>query len=199
MDISILKQHLGEELYGQVSARLEAVEGLSVINLSDGSWVPKARFEEERGKVKSLSQSNATLTHDLEEARKESGGLIPLKEQLTKLQSDLTERDNRIATMQRSGKVLESIRAAKARNPETVLRLIDMSKISEDKDGKLTGVEEQLEALKTSDPYFFQAASDGRGGFGGGRNPNIGSSTAEHSGAMNYSEVNAAIRAAAGR
>lgn len=197
MDITILKQHLGDELFAQVNEKLGSVDGLTIINTGDGSWIPKTRFEGEREKVKALNASIASLTTELDEAKKASGTIHALNQQIEQLKNDVAERDGRITTMQRSGKMLEKIRAAKARNPETVLRLIDMNKISEDKDGNLTGFDEQVESLQKSDPYFFQADNGGRGGFGGGKDPNAGGNGGN--GAPSNADVNASIRAAAGR
>lgn len=197
MDITILKQHLGDELFAQVNEKLGSVDGLTIINTGDGSWIPKTRFEGEREKVKALNANIASLTTELDEAKKASGSIPALNQQIEQLKNDVAERDGRITTMQRSGKMLEKLRAAKARNPETVLRLIDMNKISEDKDGNLTGFDEQVASLQKSDPYFFQADKGGRGGFGGGKDPNAGGNGGN--GAPNNADVNASIRAAAGR
>lgn len=197
MDITILKNHLGDELFAQVSEKLGNVDGLSIINTGDGSWIPKQRFEGEREKVKALNANIASLTNELDEAKKASGSVASLNQQIEQLKNDVAERDGRITTMQRSGKMLEKLRTAKARNPETVLRLLDMNKVGEDKDGNLTGVDEQIESLKTSDPYFFEADNGGRGGFSGGKDPNAGGNNG--GGTPSNADVNASIRAAAGR
>lgn len=196
MDITILKQHLGDELFAQVTEKLGSVEGLTIISTGDGSWIPKARFQNELDKVKALNANIASLTTELDEAKKASGSIPSLNQQIEQLKNDVAERDGRITTMQRTGKMLEKIRTANARNPETVLRLIDMKKIGEDKDGNLTGFDEQLTSLKESDTYLFTADNGGKGGFGGGKDPNGGSNGG---GASSNADVNASIRAAAGR
>ena len=43
------------------------------------------------------------------------------------------------------------------------MRMIDIDKVQE-KDGKVTGLEEQLKALKASDPYLFTDIPAPRGG-----------------------------------
>lgn len=43
----------------------------------------------------------------------------------------------------------------KARNPRAVRALLDLERIELGEDGKLTGLSEQLEVLKVSDPYQF--------------------------------------------
>ncbi len=69
MDISTLKDHLSEELYGQVEAALREVDGLTIIPTNDGTWLPKARLDEEISKQKGLKSTIATLNQQLAEAR----------------------------------------------------------------------------------------------------------------------------------
>lgn len=52
----------------------------------------------------------------------------------------------------------ELVKAA-ARDTEVVLPLIDLSKVGIDKDGKLTGVSDQIAALKESKSYLFKDSS----------------------------------------
>lgn len=107
MDITILKQHLGDELFAQVSEKLGSVDGLTIISTGDGSWIPKARFQNELDKVKALNANIASLTTELDEAKKASGSIPSLNQQIEQLKNDVAERDGRITTMQRTGKMLE--------------------------------------------------------------------------------------------
>lgn len=59
---------------------------------------------------------------------------------------------------------LDALRNANAVDPDLVFTLIDKSKLKLDDSGKLTGMDEQIEALKTSKPNLFPASSDGKGG-----------------------------------
>ena len=58
---------------------------------------------------------------------------------------------------------LDALRNANAVDPDLVFTLIDKSKLKLDDSGKLTGMTEQIEALKTSKPNLFPVAS-GAGG-----------------------------------
>lgn len=58
---------------------------------------------------------------------------------------------------------LDALRNANAVDPDLVFTLIDKSKLKLDDSGKLTGMEEQIEALKTSKPNLFPT-DDGEGG-----------------------------------
>lgn len=56
---------------------------------------------------------------------------------------------------------LEMLRDANAVDPELLFTLIDKSKLAMDDSGKLTGMEEQINALKTSKPNLFPAGDKG--------------------------------------
>ena len=57
------------------------------------------------------------------------------------------ESDRVIAEMRRTNGIREKLHSAQAKDVEMVMKLMDLSKIAEDKDGNLTGVDEQIKAL----------------------------------------------------
>ena len=192
MDISFLKPYLGE-LYAQVETALKDVEGLSVIRTDDGSWVPKSRMDEEQGKLKDSRSAITTLTRQLEEAKKAGESVATLQATIDTLKQQLAERDTTITGMKRSGKIQEALRKAKARDAAVVERLLDISKIGEDDKGNLTGLEDQVKALRASSAYLFEDESGRRAGFSGGKNPDSSGGSAHGN-----DDVNAAIRSAFG-
>ena len=193
MDITMLKTHLGDELYAQVEERLGALDGFQVIATNDGSWLPKSRLDAEIERRKGLQATINTLTHDLNEAKQQAADSATLQQQVEQLTRDVADRDGTITGLRRSGKIREALAKANAKDASVVERLLDASKIGEDDNGNLTGVEDQIKALKESSAYLFQE-SNTRGGFSGSRNP-IPSGSEKTSG---NADVNAAIRAAAG-
>lgn len=196
MDISSLKPHLGDDLFAQVEEKLKGVEGLSVIHTNDGSWVPKSRLDEELTKIKDQKTTISTLTKQLEEAKKAGDGAATLQATIDTLTQQVKDRDATITGMQRSGKIREALTKAKARDAAVVERLLDSSKIGEDDKGNLTGLDDQVKALKEKSAYLFEEEGGRRGGFGGGKDPDTGGGKGGVSG---NADVNAAIRAAAGR
>lgn len=193
MDISSLKAHLGDELFAQVEEKLKPVEGLQVIATNDGSWLPKTRLDEELTKLRDSRTTISTLTKQLEEAKKAGESVTTLQATIDSLKQQVSDRDATITGMKRSGKIQEILRKAKARDVGVVERLLDASKIAEDDKGNLTGIDDQVKALKESTPYLFEEEKGGKAGFGGGKDPEAGS-RAPHG----NSDINAAIRAAAG-
>ena len=50
MDYEYLKETLGEELYGQFTEKMQG-SGIELVNARDGSYIPKAKFDEEVTKL----------------------------------------------------------------------------------------------------------------------------------------------------
>ena len=90
------------------------------------------------------------------------------KSQLTTDKAQLTlDLDKKVAEIQKTHAIENGVRDAKAKNIKSVMALLDVEKITY-KDGKLTGLDEQLEPLKTGEDTSFL--------FGGGAqfNPPVG-------------------------
>lgn len=196
MDVTSLKTHLGDELFAQVEPKLKGVEGLTIVTTNDGSWVPKSRLDEELGKIKDHKTTISTLTKQLEEAKKAGDSATTLQATVDSLTQQLKDRDATITGMKRSGKIRDVLTKAKAKDPALVEQLLDASKIGEDDKGNLTGVDDQVKALKERSAYLFDEEGGRRAGFGGGKDPASGGGS---SGTNSNSDVNAAIRAAFGR
>lgn len=197
MDVSTLKAHLGDDLFSQVEEKLKDVDGLAVIPTNDGSWLPKTRLDEEIGKQKTLKSTIATLTQQLSEAKKAGEGAATLQATIDSLTQQVKDRDATITGMKRSGKIREALTKAKARDAAVVEKLLDASKIGEDDNGNLTGLDDQVKALKASSAYLFEEEKGGRAGFGGGKDPSAGGGNGGNN--AGNGEINALIRAAAGR
>lgn len=189
MSYEFLRPVLGDELYAQVDEKLSGSE-LNIINLSDGSYIPKAKFDDERKKNKTLNESIADLTKQLGEAQDQINSAASLQTQVDKLTKDLADKDAAMASTTKQYRIKDELRGMKAKNVDVIMPLLNLDKIT-DKDGKLAGLSEQVDALKQSDAYLFEIAGN-RGGFGGSQD--IGGSNETPNAAMN-----AAIRSASGR
>lgn len=73
----------------------------------------------------------------------------------SELQAKLDENEKNQKEASFNQLLIDNLKSAKVLKPETLSRLIDKSKIVVE-DGKIkSGLNEQLEEFKTSDPYFF--------------------------------------------
>ena len=227
-----LKPVLGEELFTQFTEKMANANGITLVNVSDGSYVPKAKFDTEiaakkqySGQVAELSKQQATLeqqikeltekldaaqaeganakalqekvdelTADLEAKKKALNETKPLSKQVAELTAAVADRDKAIEFMGKSNRVSNLLRKSGARNPEVLMRMIDMDKVGE-ADGAITGLEEQVEALKLSDPYLFAGEPSPKGGVNdGGTNTRPKASTDNEN-----QNINDELRRAAGR
>lgn len=161
--MEFLKDILGEELYGQVSEKLEGVEGVRIVNGADGSFVPKDVLDRERETVKTYKKQLGELKGTLSALQAENATFDDVKGQLNSLQQTLAAKDAEMAKQRLQYGVRDAVRDAKARNIDVVSRMIDMSKVAET-DGGIVGLSEQLESLRKSDAYLFEDAPKPTGG-----------------------------------
>ena len=127
MSIDFLKPVLGDELFTQVSDKLSGATGITLANIADGSYVPKAKFDDERTKAKNLTTQVNDLTQQLADAQKNAGDVDALNQQITKLTQDVTDRDNKLASLSTDYDIKDALRAAKARDVDIVFGLLDRS------------------------------------------------------------------------
>lgn len=118
------------------------------------------------GDVEALKQENTTLKDqlstrdkDMKALKKQVGDNEDLAKQVTDLQAkydndtkDLTAQLNRTKL---NGALATALTGANARNPKTVEALLDMDKLQLNDDGKLTGLDDQLTAIKKDNAYLF--------------------------------------------
>ena len=195
MSIDFLKPVLGDDLFAQVSEKLNNATGITLANIADGSYVPKQKFDEKRTEAKNLTTQVSDLTAKLEAAQKNAGDVDALNQQIAKLTQDVAERDTKLSTLSTDYDIKDALRTAKARDVDIVFGLLDRNKITSE-NGKLNGVDEQIKALRESKGFLFDSDEKpaDRGGFGG-KQDIIGNGGEEGSNAA----INNAIRAMTGR
>lgn len=96
------------------------------------------------------------LTADLAAAQKATGDADAIKKQLAEVQAAL-------ANTQKAQKVRDALAEYKPHDAETILRLIDLDKVSFG-DAGIAGLKEQMEPLKASKKFLFADTPDGAGG-----------------------------------
>lgn len=186
-----LQSILGDDLYTQVTERLTA-QNISLANLSDGSHIPKAKFDEANGKVKTLTTQLAQITAQLDAAKAAQGDTGALNDKIAQLTAQLTAAQSKLTTQALEYKVRDALKAANARNVDIVLPLLKMDTIKVGKDGNLEGLTDQVEAIKKTDGYLFSDAPAYQGGFQGRTGD-------DHGGENVNAQMNAAFRQLTGR
>lgn len=149
-----LKELLGEELYNQV---MEKAGDNKIAVVSDGSYIPKQKFDDKLEEIKNLKEDLETRDNQLEELKKvDAEGL---QQRIQELQEEnentKTEYEQKIQQQTFDYTLKDALSDAKVRNPKAAKALLDLKSIKLDGD-KLLGLDDQLKAIKVSDPYLFE-------------------------------------------
>lgn len=167
-----LKDILGEELWEQVTAALKGKgEGGKDIELAvanDGSYFPKAKYDNLNAEVKGLREQLAQKDKDIAALKESVGDNEALETQLkdmeTKYQADTETLNKTIKDMRFSNALDLALAANKARNAKAVKALLNLDEIKLE-DGKITGLDAQLETLKNDQSYLFESDVNHQGGY----------------------------------
>jgi len=133
-------------------------------------FIPKDKYNEAAEAKKKLEADIQERDKQLEELKKAAGSNEELKKQITDLQEANKkageEWQAKMAQMQLDFAIEKALAAAKAKNAKAVKALLDLEKVKLDGE-QLLGLDDQLKAIKESDPYLFGEP----GKVGGGTNP----------------------------
>ena len=164
----------------------EAVKkaGFEVVNAADGAYVPKVDLD---AKQQELDTANTTIK-DLRETTKAWDGKDPkkLEDDLKNLQ---TKYDTDTANIRKAAAIDLALTRARARDPQLTRAALNMDEIKIDKDGKVTGLDAQVESLKKDKAWLFeddpaagQPGGEGNGKGAAGGKPSGGSAYAPAAG-----------------
>lgn len=193
---------------------LDPAEGLYVkkdemdkLRKSEADAISMARtvtesLEEVKKKAKEDSDTYVSQLSDMEDRlkareaevqalkdqhREKDQAMRGMQEQLTGLEKRLKESTGTIRGLEKTAYERRIVEKSGAKDPDLVMRLLDDSRVLEEKDGSYSGISEQLEEMKRGAAYLFRGEISERGGLTDVR-------SMHHEG-----DVNAAIRAAFGR
>lgn len=142
-----------------IAMGLTEEQAKKVMDSLDGNFVPKSRFNEVNEENKTLKKSVSDRDKQLENLKKSSGDNAALQQQISDLQKQNADQEKahseELAQLKLDNAVEIALSGAKAKNGKAVKAMLDMSKVKMGEDGKLSGFDEQIEALKKSDAYMF--------------------------------------------
>lgn len=148
--MEFLKKILGEELYAQVAAKLEGNDSVKLANLATGEYVSKSKYDDELAVKEKRIQELADTIKNFEG--------VDVKQ----LQADVENWKTKYSQDLESARLDSAIQLAIAKSgtlsEKALMGLLDKDKIKFDKDGKLTGLDEQIEAIKKEDSFLFKTA-----------------------------------------
>lgn len=125
-------------------------------------YVPKADLEAANTTKAQLEKDIKTRDKQLEELKKASGSNEELQKQITDLQAENKAAKEKYESDMKDLKLTTAIKLAigeAAHDADLVSGLVDRSKLILSEDGKVTGLDEQVKALKEGKSFLFKDAS----------------------------------------
>lgn len=138
--------------------------------------VPKTDFNTVSEAKKKLEDDIKARDKQLEDLKKENSDARELQKQIKTLQEQNKEAREKYDADMKELKLTNAIKVAltgKARDEEIVAGLIDREKLILGDDGRVTGLEEQVKALKESKGFLFKEEKPPYNPSQGGGNGNI--------------------------
>lgn len=122
-------------------------------------YVEKSKYSEIETTKKQLEEGNKTLTKQIEEIKKSVGDNAELKKQIEDMQNSNKAKEKEyadsIAKLKLDNAVDLALLGAGSKNNKAVKALLNLEKAVIGEDGKVIGLNEQLETLKKADDSSF--------------------------------------------
>lgn len=148
--MEFLKEILGEELYAQVAAKLEGNDSVKLANLATGEYVSKSKYVDELAVKDKRIQELADTIKNFEG--------VDVKQLQADVENWKTKYNQDLESARLDSAIQLAIAKSGTLSEKALMGLLDKDKIKFDKDGKLTGLDEQIEAIKKEDSFLFKAA-----------------------------------------
>lgn len=165
MSLEKLKEVVGEELYKQISPKLE---GKNWFFAEGKDYVPKARLDEALASKKEAETQLASRDAQLVELQKSAKGNEELSKQIAELQTSNTkskeEYEAKILNMQKDYALENALNLSGAKNSKALKGMLDLEKCTF-KDGKYEGLDEQISQIKKDNDWLFNTSVKKNVGF----------------------------------
>jgi len=160
--IAEINKLLGDDLVGQIDAKLEGV----TINAAEQKFIPKAVFDADKAALKAQISERDKSIETLKASTKDNAELQTKIAELEKTHKESKEKYEAELLASKQNYAFESaIAGLKPKNAKALAALIDKSKITYADDGNggftVSGLKEQAEALKKTDGYLFESSGTG--------------------------------------
>lgn len=127
------------------------------------NYVSKTQFNEKNDAYKQAKQEIENLTTDINNLSEANKANEALQSQIKELQDAATQREadynENIKNMKIDTAITKALSKSGAMNETILTGLLDRTKIAIGEDNTITGIQEQIVALKESDPYLFKQDS----------------------------------------
>lgn len=138
-------------------AKKKATEGLK--NLLKDSYVEKTKFDEAATAKSNLETQIKERDKQLDTLKKTAGDKEKLEATINQLQEDNKSAKTKYETDLKNLRIDSAVKlklSGTAQDVDIVAGLIDKTKLIVSDDGTVTGLDEQINPLKTSKPFLFK-------------------------------------------
>jgi chromosome segregation ATPase len=161
-----LKELLGEELYNKVIEKL-GDKKIDIVN--DGRWIPKAKFDDVNEEKKQYKEQVDNLNKELGKLQKQLEDNQAANETIEKLKQQIKDKEAEMEKIRKQNAIKFEVLKYNPNDVADILPHLKEDTVTIAEDGTITGLKEQLDALKESKPYLFkQVEPVGTGGSLGG-------------------------------
>lgn len=166
--MEFLKEILGEELYNQFMAKINAHNGdeankeklIKLVNLTDGGYVSKDKYTsletDLSGKTSELEKANGLI----EELKKTTGKDEESQQKITAYETEITNLKRENDELKRENALKFALLSAGAVDVDyLVFKAKEKGEIKLGDDGKIKGEDDLISGLKTQHPAMFEASN----------------------------------------
>lgn len=136
------------------------------------NYVSKAQFNTKLEELKAAKAEKEAMVKEVDGLRKSNKDNEALAAQIDEMKKSAKEREKQYQDSMNQFKLDSAIEmaltTAKARNPKAVRSLLDGGKLKLNEDGTVSGLDEQIKAIKESDAYMFDDGTVKAGGIAPG-------------------------------
>ena len=159
MKIDVLKDVLSAETFAKVQEETSKIEG-NLVDLSKGGFVSNDKYTALEFQLKSAQDLLDAKTKDFDDLKATAGDNKALQDQIESLKTQHeTDKANLKAEydakLKRNTVATQIVKDYKPRDVEDVMGHIDLDKIEIKDDDTISGLSEQVDALKESKAYYF--------------------------------------------
>lgn len=151
----VLKDLLGDLYTDEVK---EKVGDVKLIVLDEGKYIPVDKFNAKLEEIKQQKEQLDDYKKQLKDLEKKAKGNEEFEKVIKELRADNEKKDAdyqaTIKAQKKDFAIQSAIKEEQGKNVKAIKALLDMDKITVDDSG-ITGLSDQLKALKESDAYLF--------------------------------------------
>lgn len=171
--MEFLKEILGEELYASFSEKVTSYntanpdKTVKIADLSSGAYVSKQKHDDALAEITGYKEQIANRDKDIVALKEAAKGNDELTTKYTELQGkyekDTKDLQDKLTQSQYNAAVDMALMGSGAKNTKALRALLDMEKIKYEND-TLSGLDEQIEAIKKDNDFLFETAQNKSGG-----------------------------------